>query len=165
MKVVSDTGPIHYLVLVKAIDIMPSLFGTVSIPEAVLGELTHLETPAAVQDWCAPPPHWLAILPDPVSDDPSLSRLHAGERQAIRLAQTTSAELILMDDRAGVRAARAAGFSVVGTLGLVGMAHRRGLLEIESCIDLLWGTSFRCRPAMYDQLLNAARDWREASPR
>lgn len=165
MQVVSDTGPIHYLVLVKAIDIVPALFGTAAIPRAVYEELTHRETPAAVQDWFAPSPHWLSILPDPVSDDPSLSRLHAGERQAIRLSQTMSADLILMDDRAGVRAARAAGFSVIGTLGLIGLAYRRGLLDIESCIDRLRGTSFRCRPAIYDRLLDAARDWREASPR
>lgn len=164
MRVVSDTGPIHYLVLVEVIDILPALFGTVSIPRAVYGELTHLETPASVRDWLAPPPSWLSILPDVVSDDPSLGRLHAGERQAILLAQATSADLILMDDRAGVRAARAAGFSAIGTLGLLGSGHRRDILDIESCIERLRGTSFRCRPAMDDQLLTSARDWRETPP-
>lgn len=165
MHVVSDTGPIHYLILVAAIDILPALFGTVSIPQAVHRELTHPEAPSAVRDWFAVPPPWLSILPDPASDDPSLDRLHAGERQAILLAHAISAELLLMDDRAGVRAARAAGFGAVGTLGLLGLGDRRGLLDIASCVGRLRETSFRCRPVLYDQLLISARDWREATPR
>ena len=39
--VVADTGPLHYLVLIDAIDILPKLFGRVLIPEIVAVELSH----------------------------------------------------------------------------------------------------------------------------
>ena len=158
MHVFSDTGPIHYLVLIATIDLLPAIFETVSIPRAVYGELMHAEAPAAVREWIAAPPTWLSTVPDAVSDEPSLGRLHAGERQAILLARDLPAELVLMDDRAGVRIARAAGFGVVGTLGLLGLGHRRSLLDLESCVERLRRTSFRCRPALYDQLLMSARE-------
>ena len=156
--VVSDTGPIHYLVLFATIDILPTIFETVSIPRAVHGELTHAEAPAAVRDWIAAPPPWLSTGPDSVSDDPSLARLHAGERQVILLARAMSAELVLMDDRAGVRTAQAAGFGVAGTLGLLGLGHRRSLLDLGSCVERLRRTSFRCRPALYDRPLTSGRE-------
>ena len=43
--VLSDTSPINYLVLVGHIDILPTLFGQVVVPSAVLAELQHHGTP------------------------------------------------------------------------------------------------------------------------
>jgi predicted nucleic acid-binding protein len=39
MIVVSDTGPINYLVLTDTIHVLPSLYGNVIIPQAVYEEL------------------------------------------------------------------------------------------------------------------------------
>jgi predicted nucleic acid-binding protein len=39
MIVVSDTGPLRYLVEVGAVDVLPHLYGTVLIPQIVLEEL------------------------------------------------------------------------------------------------------------------------------
>ena len=39
--VVADTGPLHYLVLIEVIDILPRLFGRVLIPEIVGAELSR----------------------------------------------------------------------------------------------------------------------------
>ena len=39
--VIADTGPIHYLVLVEAIGVLPRLYDRVIIPRAVLAELSH----------------------------------------------------------------------------------------------------------------------------
>jgi predicted nucleic acid-binding protein len=47
--VVADTGPLNYLVLIDAIDVLPSLFDRTFIPAAVYRELTHPEAPAEVQ--------------------------------------------------------------------------------------------------------------------
>jgi predicted nucleic acid-binding protein len=35
MIVVADTSPVNYLVLIDEIDLLPQLFGTVVMPEAV----------------------------------------------------------------------------------------------------------------------------------
>jgi predicted nucleic acid-binding protein len=49
--VLSDTSPIHYLVLTGQIEILPSLFGDVVIPSAVVAELNQSGTPPIVRDW------------------------------------------------------------------------------------------------------------------
>jgi predicted nucleic acid-binding protein len=47
--VVADTGPLNYLVLIGAIDLLPKLFETVLVPQAVCDELCHRVAPAAVR--------------------------------------------------------------------------------------------------------------------
>jgi len=54
--VVSDTGPIQYLLLVGLIDFLPVLYQQVVIPQAVFAELNQPTTPADVRAWIASPP-------------------------------------------------------------------------------------------------------------
>lgn len=39
MMVVADTGPIIYLVLIEAVDVLKPLYGHVLVPQTVVGEL------------------------------------------------------------------------------------------------------------------------------
>ena len=55
MLVVTDTTPINYLVLIGHVDILPSLYGHVVIPQAVVGDLQHPRTPESVRAWIAAP--------------------------------------------------------------------------------------------------------------
>lgn len=41
MKVVSDTSPIHYLVLIGEDPLLRALFGMVQVPAEVIRELAH----------------------------------------------------------------------------------------------------------------------------
>lgn len=155
--VVADTGPLHYLVLIEQISLLPALFEQVSVPSVVHAELTHRQAPAVVREWAANPPPWLAVPPTPelkgAAVQPALQALDEGERAAIVLASSLQANLILMDDRAGVAVARAAGFRVTGTLGLLDLAARRGWVDLASAFGRLRMTSFRCRPELLDALL------------
>ena len=63
MVVVADTTPLHYLILIEHIHVLPALFADVWIPTAVLSELTQPQTPAAVSDWAAVPPPGCAFEP------------------------------------------------------------------------------------------------------
>jgi predicted nucleic acid-binding protein len=102
--VVADTGPLNYLVLIDAIELLPKLFEKVYTPAAVRAELLDPDAPAIVRTWAAQPPQWLDVRPSPAAiDDPAWRALDAGEREALALARTLSAELVLMDDRAGSR--------------------------------------------------------------
>jgi hypothetical protein len=80
--------------------------------------------PEIVRVWVENPPGWFEVRVAPASDDPSLQSLDDGERAAIALAVMFKADLILMDDRAGVAVARSKGFAVSGTLGLLDLAAR-----------------------------------------
>ena len=47
--VVADTGPVNYLVLIGATEILPKLFDKVLVPQAVLNELSRHATPEGVR--------------------------------------------------------------------------------------------------------------------
>jgi predicted nucleic acid-binding protein len=154
--VVADTGPIHYLVLIGHIEILPALFEKVNIPSVVHAELTRPEAPEAVRIWMQAQPAWLEVQthPDSPFDDSSLEGLDEGERAALALAASLAADLILMDDREGVRVARNRGFRVIGTLRVLDLGARRGLLNLADAFERIKRTNFRYRQEIIDELLS-----------
>ena len=160
MRAVADTGPLNYLVLIGWIDLVPQLFGGLSIPTVVRDELMDPMTPAAVRAWIAAPPSWLSTTPAPAGADAALASLDHGERAAIALAAAIKADLLLMDDRAGVTVARAQGIEVTGTLGVLDRAARRGLIDLATAFAALQATNFHARQDLLDRLLAEDRQRR-----
>ena len=105
--VVTDTGPINYLILIGHIQVLGALFDKVIFPLTVRDELSHPKAPPAVRNWILKPPIWTELHPSPDGHDPSLDALDAGESSAIFLAMHPHADLVLMDDAEGVAVARA----------------------------------------------------------
>ena len=79
--------------------------------------------------------------------------LDAGERAALALAVALKADLVLMDDRACVAVARQHGFAVTGTVGVLDLAARRGMIDLADAFTRLKATSFRYRPEILDAVL------------
>jgi predicted nucleic acid-binding protein len=158
--VVADTGPLNYLVLIEAIDVLPKLFEQILVPAAVYDELAHADAPEQVRSFIARKPAWLDVRPNPdsIDDETLVSNLDEGERAAIALAASIGADLILMDDRAGVAVAYRHGLAVTGTLGVLDLAARRGLIDLETAFAKLKATNFRYRPEIMDALLARHRD-------
>jgi predicted nucleic acid-binding protein len=77
-------------------------------------------------------------------DDPVLPLLGDGERAAITLALSLHADLILINERKGTAVAHGKGFDVTGTLGVLGLAARRGLIDLADSFARLKRTNFRC---------------------
>jgi predicted nucleic acid-binding protein len=99
--VIADTGPVNYLILIGHIDLLPRMFERVVLPVAVQTELSNSLAPASVQRWIADLPEWLETAETP---DVTLSGgIHKGEAAAIALAVAMHADLLLIDDRRGVR--------------------------------------------------------------
>jgi predicted nucleic acid-binding protein len=152
--VVADTSPIFYLLSIGHIDLLPQLFGKVFVPDAVHKELCHPATPPMVRDWVAGLPAWAEVTRVEGIDDATLQPLGSGERAAITLALSLHADLILIDDRKGTAVALGKGFDVTGTLGVLRLAARRGLVDLADSFARLKRTNFRYRPEMLDDLLN-----------
>ena len=70
-----------------------------------------------------------------------------------RLPWSLHADLLLMDDREGVIAARSKGLTVTGTLGVLGLAAQHDLLNLAEAFGRLKGTNFHYRQETMDQLL------------
>lgn len=151
--VVADTSPILYLYLIGQIELLKSLFVEVHIPSAVFNELCHSGAPESLRKWARSGPDWVNVHSDPSLADAETARLDSGERAAIALAERLSANLLLIDERRGVRVALSKGFEVTGTLGILDRAARRGLIDIADCVTRLKGTNFRYSPEMLSKLL------------
>lgn len=158
MIVVSDTSPLNYLIQIEVIEVAFRLFGAINIPSAVAAELSHRDAPEVTRTWISNPPGTLHILgPGPVNDS-ALLRLHPGEREAILLAEQLSADLVILDERAGRAVALERGLRVIGTLAVLDEAGANGWLHIPDVIERLRRTGFRAHPSLYDWLMD--RHWR-----
>jgi uncharacterized protein len=121
MIVVSDTSPMTALLTVGQSDLLARIFGEVLIPEAVQAELLRAHTVL---------PAWLKVQParDRAKVRTYMQKVDLGEAEAITLAEELQAEFLLMDERKGRRLAQAQHLRVVGLLGVILIAKRRGLI-------------------------------------
>jgi len=126
----------------------------VFVPDAVHQELCHPAAPTAIRDWATHLPAWVELKPVDIVDDAALAPLGAGERAAITLALSLHADLILIDERKGTTVALNKGFEVTGTLGVLGLAARQGLVDLADSFARLKRTNFRYRKAIMDELLD-----------
>ncbi|MBI4581924.1 MAG: DUF3368 domain-containing protein, partial [Planctomycetes bacterium] len=100
MIIVSDTGPLRYLVEVDAIHALPQLYGEVLTTPQILRELRLEHFPDVVRLWAQRPPDWLKV--EAPIDLAFLDRLDDGEASALSLARERCADLVLIDERAAV---------------------------------------------------------------
>ena len=153
MIVVADTSPLRYLILIECIDVLPSLYGHVTVPPAVITELSHERTPESVRMWLAALPAWLH-LQAPKELMPTDDRaLGPGEWAAIALAEELSADALLMDDRDGRREAERRRLVVLGTLRVLADAAGQDLADLRTALDRLALTNFRADEQLIDRLL------------
>lgn len=105
MTVVSNTSPLNYLVLVDLQHVLPALFRRILIPDAVWRELSSLAAPQQVKSWLDTAPNWLET--QVISQVPAgLEQLDPGEREAIALAESVGATLVLLDEKKARQPAR-----------------------------------------------------------
>ncbi|MBM3888511.1 MAG: DUF3368 domain-containing protein [Verrucomicrobia bacterium] len=121
MIVVSDTSPLTSLITIGREHLLERLFGAVYVPEAVQQELIsfHGALPSFLRT--ASVQHRGRVLQ-------LEGELDRGEAEAIVLAQELMADLILIDEKTGRRVAIREGLNVIGLLGVVTLAKRRGLI-------------------------------------
>jgi predicted nucleic acid-binding protein len=151
--VIADTSPIRYLVQCEQVDLLRLLFEVVTIPVEVANELTDASALPVVRAWMKSPPAWLCVMELERKLDPSVLNLDPGEGAAISLGIEVRADLILIDERKGNAVARKIGFATTGTLGILDLAAKRGLVDLKLALDRLKTTNFRYRQAILDDLL------------
>ena len=147
MRVVADTSVFNYLILLDQLALLPALYGHIMIPSVVVAvELLHPEFPEAVRAWAQNLtiiPEWLEIRTPTRTPETDLLLLEAGERDTILIAQEVSADLVLMDDKDGRKAAEFRTLSVYGTIGVLARAAEQELVDLQEMFARLLTTNFR----------------------
>jgi predicted nucleic acid-binding protein len=138
MRVVSDTGPVNYLVLSGHLALVHELYGTLLIPTAVHGELLHPRAPLKVRDWAKALPVWAEVRK--AQDRWLFAELGPGEREAISLAMEVKADFLLIDETLGRKVAAQNRVAVKGTLGILEEAAHRGLVDLSEAVQKLRAT-------------------------
>ena len=151
MIVVSDTTPLHYLILIDQVHLLPELFGQVVTTPDVIDEMNQQASPEKLKRWVEQLPAWLEVR-EPLTQLPAVARLDRGEASAISLASEMGA-VLLIDERDGARVAQAAGLEVTGTLGVLLNAAREGRVSLKDCLAALARTNYRYSQKLFDELL------------
>jgi predicted nucleic acid-binding protein len=130
--VVSNTTPLVKLVGIGLLDLLPTQYQEIHVPKAVFTEY---------QSGRAKPPgssdlatlSWIIV--HAVATDPAVSTsLDLGEMQAISLARTLNARLLLLDERCGRAVAEQLGLPVAGSLTILLEAKRQGHIPLVAPI-------------------------------
>lgn len=150
--VVSNTTPLHYLILIGCDSILPKLYGEILVPPAVLEELRHPAAPREVSSWAASPPGWL-LMRAPSAVPGRFANLDRGEREALALAGEVRAQLVLLDDKVARRCAKLESLKVKGTLGIVADAASKGWLDFHDAVRRLRRTSMHLEPKLAESVV------------
>ena len=149
MIVIADTTPIITLIKLQRLELLEKLFGSVMIPSAVYNELTknpRFEKETEIVRRC----NFLKV--QNVIDRQSIKFLReivgldAGESEAIALSDEHSADLLVIDERKGRKAAQKLGLKIIGTIGILIQAFDSNLIsksEIISCVEKLRESDIR----------------------
>jgi predicted nucleic acid-binding protein len=153
---VSNTGSLIALASIGQFDLLHALFGTILIPPTVYAEIQDEKSIRALvaADWIT-----TQVAKDALAVQLLKEELDAGESEAIVLAQELRARLLLIDERAATRKARAIGLQTIGTLGVLLMAKNSGLLKsVKPSLDDLRRTGFHMSETLYRQVIKSAAD-------
>jgi len=160
--VVADATPLHYLILVDAVHILPRLFERIHVPAEVRDELTCEAIPALIRTWMRKSPEWLEV---------SLHQLfllkimlcrrltQVKERQLCSLLPFGPTFYSLMIARCILAQRR--GLAITGTLGVLDVASQLGLVQLQDVFVRLQKTNFRYHLHSWRRLLEEEKSRRK----
>ena len=159
MIVVTNTSPLTNLAAIGQFELLRRLFTTVHIPRGVWNELNAGERrwpghdQVAAADW---------VEQHAVHDQALVTALRRdldrGEAESIALALELGADLVLMDEREGRRAAQRLGLRVVGVVGILLEAKtQQAVAHLRPHLDALRQTAgFYLSESLYRHALALA---------
>jgi predicted nucleic acid-binding protein len=158
MIVIADTGPINYLVCIDEVAVLPMIYGVVIIPASVRNELSRDGAPEVVRHWIARPPEWLEVRTPALAPDAELieADLDEGECDAILLAEELGATDLIVDNMQGRREAERRHIHFIGTIGVLQIAAKRGMLNLKTALTRLRATNFYIAQDLIDHLVAEA---------
>jgi uncharacterized protein len=143
--VIADAGLLIAFAGINGLFVLRGLFSRIGITVSVRNECLVAEGVDAQRIAAAIREGWLVVEAHGTESVPLTPSLGLGESDSIRLAlEDPENSLLIMDDRLARRYALRKGLNIVGSVRLLDMAERRGLLpSAERCIRQM--SDFGCR--------------------
>ena len=153
MIVVSDSSVLIALSRIGHLGLLKSLYSKIMIPQAVYDEVVQAEEerPGSAEVLAA---DWIEVqqVTDRVAVTLLREQLDRGESEAIVLAIEAEAQALLIDEARGRRIAQARGLAHIGTVGIVVLAKRQGLVDSATALlDELMAVGFRMDSRLYER--------------
>ena len=126
-KVVSNATPIISLASVDKLSLLKDLFGKVYVPRAVVNEILTGKYPGHKEldsDFFE-----IVEVNNKINLSFLLNDLDLGEAESIVVAKEIEADLLLIDERLGYKIAQLQGLPVIGTLTVLLMGKKKGLIK------------------------------------
>ena len=154
-EVICNTSALQYLHQLGLLHLLRDLYGSVTVPEAVVREIAAgRQQGVDLPDFAALP--WLKV-----ESSPTLvvapTDLGAGEVGALSLAGASPGAVVILDDALARRYARLAGIRCTGTCGVLLRAKQRGLVPaVKPFLDHLTRLGFRLDAPTREAILKLA---------
>ncbi len=153
--IVSNTSPIINLAAIGQLDLIPKIYTTITIPQAVYTEITvdGKGKPGAVEVQNA---SWLSVcdVTNKTLVKDLLKAVNLGEAESIALSIEHHARLLLIDEQKGRTIATSYGITVKGLLGILTLAKQQGLLlSVKPALDDLRHFGFWIDDTLYKYVL------------
>lgn len=154
MKVVVNTGPLVFLSKIDRLSILQKL-GTIFVPKKVMAEIQFKRDDVseavitASHDWLKIKTAKDRYLLNVLSEE-----LDGGEAEVICLALEQKAGWVVLDDQDARRFAHRYGLNVIGTLGLLAWAKKKGIIKsFKKEVDNLRQAGFYTTVELIERLL------------
>ena len=156
MIIISDSSPLISLAIIGKLDILTHLYDEIYVRTAVYKEVVKSNKSFA-KELKSFLQGKIKNVKNKMAVDILLSDIGAGEAEAIILALEQHPDVVLIDDLKARRFARIKGLNVMGTMGLLLMAKKAGLIEeIKPLLSNLLSNNIRISPKIIDITLHAA---------
>ncbi len=159
MIIVSNTTPLIGLAVVGQFDLLRSMFGQITIPEAVFAEAVLFGRKEGGAKQEVTQADWIKVVTvqDQLAVEVLLDELDRGEAETIVLACELRADWVLMDEKKGRRKLSEMNLNKVGTVGLLLKGKQAGFLpEIGPCLEVLRRQGFSLSRAVMESALRQA---------
>ncbi len=162
MLIVSDTTPIISFVKIGMLELLNSMYGDVILPEAVFNELVSNPLMSNEAD-IIKKNSFLKV--NKIENEFAVKLLQkqlnlgAGESEAIVLADTLKADLLVIDEKKARGIAKSMGINITGTLGILVDAKRQNRIEkLKPLLDDLIDSNIRISEKLYKDVLELVNE-------
>lgn len=155
MIIVSDASPIIFLLKLKRLDILWSLYKT----KILLPKEVHDEICKKLENYELSYLNSLNNLFETVTVEGSLNitKLDEGENKVIFIAKNKKAELVIIDDKQARVICEQMGLKVIGTIGILYKSLKEEILTQQEFIslidDLIQKYNFRISIELYNSIM------------